>query len=139
MNTQKPIYTEQGRCQDCYKCVRHCPVKAIQVVRDSATVISERCIYCGTCVNVCPSGAKKVRDDLGRAKQLLRRRPRVVASLAPAYAAEFPDLAPAALIRALRTLGFQVEPRPMSEGTPFANVLLVAARPPALQPAGGGR
>ncbi len=106
MNTQKPIYTEQGRCQDCYKCVRHCPVKAIQVVRDSATVISERCIYCGTCVNVCPSGAKKVRDDLGRAKQLLRRRPRVVASLAPAYAAEFPGIAPGALIRALRTLGF---------------------------------
>lgn len=106
MNTQNPIYTEQGRCQDCYKCVRHCPVKAIQVVQDTATVIAERCVYCGTCVNVCPSGAKKVRDDLGRAKQLLRRRPRVVASLAPAYAAEFPDLAPAALIRALRTLGF---------------------------------
>lgn len=106
MNLQKPIYTEQGRCQDCYKCVRHCPVKAIQVVQDTATVIADRCIYCGTCVNVCPSGAKKVRDDLTRAKQILRRRPRVVASLAPAYAAEFQGIAPSALIRALRTLGF---------------------------------
>lgn len=28
----------------------------------------------------------------------------------------------------LRSLGMQVEPRPMSEGTPFANVLLVAQR-----------
>lgn len=44
-----------------------------------------------------------------------------------------------AWIERLRALGFQVEPRPMSEGTPFANVLLVATRASALQPAGGGR
>jgi SAM-dependent methyltransferase len=31
-------------------------------------------------------------------------------------------------IAQLRSLGMQVEPRPMSEGTPFANVLLVAQR-----------
>ena len=31
MNNQQPIYTEQIRCQDCYKCVRNCPVKAITV------------------------------------------------------------------------------------------------------------
>lgn len=31
-------------------------------------------------------------------------------------------------IAQLRALGMQVEPRPMSEGTPFANVLLVAQR-----------
>ncbi|MBW3656854.1 MAG: class I SAM-dependent methyltransferase [Gemmatimonadetes bacterium] len=33
-----------------------------------------------------------------------------------------------AWIAQLRSLGLQVEPRPMSEGTPFANVLLVAQR-----------
>ena len=32
-------------------------------------------------------------------------------------------------IAQLRQLGLQVEPRPMSQGTPFANVLLVAQRP----------
>jgi SAM-dependent methyltransferase len=37
---------------------------------------------------------------------------------------------------ALRRLGFVVEPRPMSEGTPFANVLLVAERPADAAPAG---
>ena len=31
-------------------------------------------------------------------------------------------------IAQLRQLGLQVEPRPMSQGTPFANVLLVAQR-----------
>ncbi|PXW96636.1 methyltransferase family protein [Sphaerotilus hippei] len=42
-----------------------------------------------------------------------------------------------AWIDALRQLGFTVEPRPMSQGTPFANVLLVARRGAAA--AGGAR
>jgi len=33
-------------------------------------------------------------------------------------------------IARLRAIGWRVEPRPMSGGTPFANVLLVARRPP---------
>ncbi len=40
-----------------------------------------------------------------------------------------------AWIRSLETQGFQVEPRPMSQGTPFANVLLVARKPGAASPA----
>jgi iron only hydrogenase large subunit-like protein len=107
MNSLQPIYTEKARCQDCYKCVRECPVKAIQVVDDSAAVIPERCVYCGTCVNVCPVGAKKVRDDLGRAKRLLKRKARVIVSLAPSFVSEFPGVEPARLIHALRELGFQ--------------------------------
>lgn len=106
MNTTQPIYTEKARCQDCYKCVRGCPVKAIQVVNDAAAVVAERCIYCGTCVSVCPVEAKKVRDDLGRAKLLIKRRARVIASLAPSFVAEFPGIAPGRLIHALRQLGF---------------------------------
>lgn len=106
MNSQKPIFTEKARCQDCYKCVRECPVKAIQVVDDSAAVMPERCVYCGTCVNVCPVGAKKVRDDLGRAKLLLKRKERVVASLAPSFVAEFSGIEAGRMVRALRTLGF---------------------------------
>ena len=106
MNSQMPIFTEQTRCQDCYKCVRQCPVKAIRVQNESAAVIAERCIYCGTCVNVCPVGAKKVRDDLFRAQLLVKRQPRVVVSLAPSYVSEFPGVAPAGLIHALRMIGF---------------------------------
>lgn len=106
MNSRQPIYTEKARCQDCYKCVRECPVKAIQVVDDSAAVIPERCVYCGNCVNVCPVGAKKVRDDLGRARRLLKRKDRVIVSLAPSFVSEFPGVEPARLIHALRELGF---------------------------------
>lgn len=106
MNTQKPIYTERIRCQDCYKCVRQCPVKAIQVVDDSAQVVAEHCIYCGNCVSTCPVGAKKVRDDLNRVKALLKRKNRVIASLAPSFVSEFPGVEPERLIRALKELGF---------------------------------
>ena len=106
MNSQMPIFTEKTKCQDCYKCVRQCPVKAIRVQNGSAAVMPERCVYCGTCVSVCPSGAKKVRDDLFQAQLLLKRRPRVVASLAPSFVSEFPDVAPAGMIHALRALGF---------------------------------
>ena len=112
MNSQQPIFTEKARCQDCYKCVRACPVKAIQVVDDSAAVMPERCVYCGTCVNVCPVGAKKVRDDLGRAKFVLKRKAKVVASLArqgvdaakPQTAAQFAAMVQADSARWARVL-----------------------------------
>lgn len=106
MNIRKPIYTELIQCQDCYKCVRQCPVKAIQVVDDSAQVQAERCIYCGNCVNVCPVGAKKVRDDLGQAILLLKRKKRVIASIAPSFVSEFPGVDPDRIVRAIKNLGF---------------------------------
>ena len=51
---QNPIYTEVTSCRDCYKCVRSCPVKAIQIKDGHAMIIKDRCIYCGKCVHVCP-------------------------------------------------------------------------------------
>lgn len=106
MNFLNPIYTERRECQDCYKCVRNCPVKAIKVEGGFASVIPELCIVCGQCVEVCPNGAKRVRDDLAQARQLLTLKPRVVVSLAPSFVSEFPGLRPGQMIRGLRQLGF---------------------------------
>jgi len=106
MNSLNPIYTEKRECQDCYKCVRHCPVKAIKVEGGYASVMPELCILCGQCVRVCPNGAKRVRDDLPAARALLASRPRVLVSLAPSYVSEFTDIRPGQLIHALRQLGF---------------------------------
>ena len=106
MNYLNPIYTEKRECQDCYKCVRNCPVKAIKVEAGCATVISELCIVCGQCVAVCPNGAKRVRDDLPRTRQLLATKKQVLVSLAPSYVSEFPDVRPGQIIRALKKLGF---------------------------------
>ncbi|MGE5399199.1 MAG: [Fe-Fe] hydrogenase large subunit C-terminal domain-containing protein [Ignavibacteriales bacterium] len=106
MNYLKPVYTEKANCQDCYKCVRACPVKAIKVENGSATVVYELCIMCGDCVEVCPAGAKKVRDDLGRVRRLLSLKSRVIASLAPSFVSEFPGIKPARITAALKRLGF---------------------------------
>lgn len=65
MNSKEyPIYTEKNNCQDCYKCVKVCEVKAIKFEDNSASIVPERCIWCGKCVEVCPSNAKKVRNDV---------------------------------------------------------------------------
>ena len=107
MDHSYPIVTADAECQDCFKCVRHCPVKAIRVQGAHASVLPELCIACGGCVRVCPVHAKKVRDDAGRVRQLLKERPgKVYVSLAPSWVNEFKGLAPAKMIAALRKLGF---------------------------------
>lgn len=101
-----PVYTIEAECQDCYKCVRHCPVKAIRVRDGHATVIPELCIACGKCVEVCPAKAKQVRNDTGRVRLLLTEKKAVYASLAPSWISEFKFLSSGQLIRALKLLGF---------------------------------
>jgi len=106
VNLLNPIHTEKRQCQDCYKCVRNCPVKAIKVEGNCATVIIESCILCGNCVAVCPNQAKKIRDDVPLARRLLTVHPRVLVSLAPSFIAAFPRVRPAQIIAAIRRLGF---------------------------------
>lgn len=106
MNPLHPIYTETTRCQDCYKCLRQCPVKAIDIRNGHASVMPEMCVLCGSCVRTCPMSAKRVRTDLERARMLFRLKKQVIASLAPSFAAEFPDLQAGQLIAALKALGF---------------------------------
>ncbi len=84
-----PLYTEQTECQDCYKCVRACPVKAICISDGHAQIEQHRCTVCGNCVRSCPSGAQKVRNDIPRAKQLLSIKKAVYISLAPSFPTEF--------------------------------------------------
>jgi len=106
MQRLNAIYTRERECQDCHKCIRECPVKAIRVEDGSARVVPELCIMCGNCVLACPSSAKQVRDDLPVAKALLTSGRRVIASLAPSFVAEFAGVPPARLIHALKQLGF---------------------------------
>jgi len=100
-----PIFTELTECRDCYKCVRACPVKAIQVKDGRAVVVKDRCVFCGHCVDTCPSHAKKIRDDIARVQLFLKSGKRIFVSLAPSYASEFPHQTDALLV-ALSRLGF---------------------------------
>ena len=106
MNFLYPIFTEKTECQDCYKCVRNCPCKAISVENGHATVVPELCVLCGRCVTHCPAHAKHVRDDLTKAKQLFNLGKKVFVSLAPSFISEFADYTVEQLCAALKLLGF---------------------------------
>ncbi len=106
MQYLNPIYSEETRCRDCYKCIRECPVKAIRVVNGEAEVVPDLCILCGHCVDACPVGAKRVRDDLRRSMHLIKRKEKCILSLAPSFAGEFQDASAGQLIHAIRKLGF---------------------------------
>lgn len=102
---RQPIYTELSNCRDCYKCVRNCPVKAIQIKDAHAEIIHDRCMFCGTCVNECPNGVKQLRNDVDKAVMALMSNRKVIVSLAPAYVSEFQGLGDN-FVRALYKLGF---------------------------------
>ena len=129
---QQVIYTITANCRDCCRCVRECPVKAIRISGGQAQVEDGLCIKCGTCVRECPQHAKTVRSDLEEAKALLSAQAAadlraadssagtsdathsaagtgriVVASIAPSFAALFPDELGRRLPSALRQLGFR--------------------------------
>lgn len=109
------ISTVQTSCRDCYKCIRHCPVKAIRISFGHAEVVDTRCVKDGRCVLVCPQGAKRVRSDLEKAKELIASGQKVIASLAPSFVAAFPEATPGQVIRGLKILGFS-EVREVAEG-----------------------
>lgn len=108
MNINQPIYTEINNCQDCYKCVRYCPVKAIKISKNLASVIDDLCIACGKCVEVCPVGAKKVRSDIEAVKLLIKSGKKVVLSLAPSWVSSFPKFDTSTMIYTLQQMGFML-------------------------------
>lgn len=102
----KIIDTSKAKCKNCYRCVRHCPVKAIKIKDGQAEVVEERCILCGICLLQCPQNAKKIRNDLDRVKKLVSSNEKVVASIAPSYPVSFDVESPEQMFRILRNLGF---------------------------------
>lgn len=100
------IYTVTTDCQDCYRCVRACPVKAIRVSGGQAKIESDLCIYCGTCVRTCPQHAKIIRSDTDAVKELLASGRPVAASVAPSFAALYGNACDR-LPSVLRQLGFR--------------------------------
>lgn len=100
------VYTYKAQCRDCYRCVRVCPVKAVRMTGGQAFDEPERCIACGRCVRECPQNAKRFRNDITAARELLRSGATVAVSVAPSFAGAFSDWERRCLPSALRRLGF---------------------------------
>ena len=97
---------KKSNCKNCYKCIRHCPVKAIRFSGNQAHIIGNECILCGQCFVVCPQGAKEITSELEKVKVLIQSGDPVVVSLAPSFAANYEGIGIKGMKEALQKLGF---------------------------------
>ena len=119
---------KDARCRHCYKCVRHCAVKAISVRDEQARIMVDHCINCGRCLEVCPQNAKTFASlevcpqnaktfasDMERVKGYLGQGDKTIISIAPSYAGVLDFDRPGQIVDALQKLGFY-EVRETAEG-----------------------
>lgn len=98
----------EANCKNCYKCLRYCPVKAIQIKDEQAIIINERCIGCGQCMKICPQEARSIKSDLIEVKEAIRAGRKVVVSIAPSFSGAFDVDDPFKIIAGIRKLGFNI-------------------------------
>ena len=97
---------KKSNCKNCYKCIRHCPVKAIRFSGNQAHIIGNECILCGHCFVVCPQNAKEIVDSTEKVRVLIQSGDPVIVSLAPSFVANYDGVGIDAMRKALQKLGF---------------------------------
>lgn len=97
---------KKSNCKNCYKCIRHCPVKSIRFSGNQAYIIQNECILCGHCFVVCPQNAKQIVDETEKVKVLLNTGSPVYVSLAPSFIANYENVGIESMRKALKQLGF---------------------------------
>ena len=97
---------KKSNCKNCYKCIRHCPVKSIRFSGNQAHIIGNECILCGQCFVVCPQNAKEISSETEKVKVLIQAGDPVVVSLAPSFIANYEGIGINGMRKALKELGF---------------------------------
>ena len=97
---------KKSNCKNCYKCIRHCPVKAIRFSGNQAHIIGNECILCGQCFVVCPQNAKEIVNETEKVKVFLQGSEPVIVSLAPSFIANYDGVGIESMRKALKKLGF---------------------------------
>lgn len=93
-------------CQNCFKCIRQCPLKAIEFKDNRTKIIETECVLCGHCMEACPRGAKYFRRNTENVKTLLASGKKVCVSVAPSYSGWYNTTDFSKLSAALKKLGF---------------------------------
>ncbi len=97
---------KKSNCKNCYKCIRHCPVKSIRFSGNQAHIIGNECILCGQCFVVCPQNAKQIVDETEKVKVMIQSGDPVYASIAPSFIANYNGVGIEGIRKALKELGF---------------------------------
>lgn len=103
---QNCLTLKKSNCKNCYKCIRHCPVKSIRFSANQAHIIGNECILCGQCFVVCPQNAKEIGSETEKTRVLIQSGAPVYVSLAPSFIANYEGVGIGAMEAALKQLGF---------------------------------
>ena len=97
---------KKSNCKNCYKCIRHCPVKSIRFSGNQAHIIGNECVLCGRCFVVCPQNAKEIVEETEKVRVYIQSGAKVYVSLAPSFIANYEGVGIEAMREALMRLGF---------------------------------
>jgi len=62
---KKTAYVDQDACIGCKKCLSSgCPAFTFDTEKKKASIIESDCVGCGVCVQICPVGAIKFREEV---------------------------------------------------------------------------
>lgn len=100
------LITKTNDCKNCFRCLRKCPIKSVSFVNVESHIIHDDCIYCGKCYLECPQNVIEIREDLNKAKKLVKDGYKVVASLAPSFISIYSEYDINSLKEAIKKLGF---------------------------------
>lgn len=96
------------KCNNCHKCLRACPSKAISVLEDHGEIIDDKCISCGKCHIVCQKQALHIKSKVNKVKDAIQNNKKVIASISPSFAGAFEMKEETQIVTALKQLGFDI-------------------------------
>ncbi len=94
MQNQLPrvVGVDEEKCVNCHACITACPVKFCNDGSGDVVRINENmCIACGRCIAACTHEARYAMDDFGQFVKAAKAKEPIVAVVAPAVAANFPN------------------------------------------------
>ncbi len=75
------VNKDNSNCLDCYRCLRKCPIDAIEFSSGRARIITESCVVCGECIRECPQKTKRIISDMDFVIKALSEKKPLVLSL----------------------------------------------------------
>ncbi|MDR1479285.1 MAG: methyl-accepting chemotaxis protein [Planctomycetaceae bacterium] len=87
------VRVNESRCVNCNVCIRVCPVRYCNDGSNGHNIAlnHDLCIGCGSCIRACSHGAREIIDDTDRFLADVQRGVKIIAIVAPAIAANFPE------------------------------------------------
>jgi iron only hydrogenase large subunit-like protein len=86
------VFVDKDKCVNCHACISVCPVKFCNNGSgDYVTINNQLCLGCGNCIDACTHEARYYVDDWPLFVEAVNQDEKLVAIVAPAIAASFPN------------------------------------------------